>query len=74
MTDAYAFTDLSNVYVALSRSSGRDTIRLLRAFEPQVVLQGLNEHLQIEDGRLQKLDVVTLNQTTPVLTGSPENC
>ena len=47
---------LANVYVALSRSSGRDTIRLLRPFDVDVLLQPLDENLQVEDTRLSQLN------------------
>lgn len=46
---------LANVYVALSRSSGRSTIRILRPFDARVLLQPLDEHLQLEDMRLEHL-------------------
>ena len=38
-----------SVYVALSRSRGRDTIRLLRDFDRKTLQSPLNEHLQKED-------------------------
>ncbi|EUC56046.1 ATP-dependent DNA helicase PIF1, putative [Rhizoctonia solani AG-3 Rhs1AP] len=47
---------LFNIYVALSRSSGRNTIRLLRDFDEDVMLQPLDEDLEREDSRLEKLD------------------
>lgn len=50
---------LFNVYVALSRSSGRHTIRLLRDFDEDVLLKPLDEHLALEDERLNQLDKET---------------
>lgn len=50
---------LFNLYVALSRSSGRDTIRLLRDFDDSTFLQGHVPELLEEDDRLGGLDVVT---------------
>ncbi len=47
---------LFNLYVALSRSSGRDTIRLQRDFEDKILLQTHNPELLNEDERLDKLD------------------
>jgi len=50
---------LFNLYVALSRSSGRSTIRLLRDFDDSTFLQGHVPELLEEDERLEELDVVT---------------
>ncbi|KAJ3559079.1 hypothetical protein NM688_g560 [Phlebia brevispora] len=47
---------LFNLYVALSRSSGRQTIRLLRDFNDAIFLQAHNPDLLLEDERLQRLD------------------
>ncbi len=47
---------LFNVDVALSRSSGRHTIRLLRDFGEDVLMKALDEHLALEDERLDRLD------------------
>ncbi|RDX39934.1 hypothetical protein OH76DRAFT_1366978 [Lentinus brumalis] len=47
---------LFNLYVALSRSSGRDTIRLQRDFEDRPFLQQHNDELLAEDEKLEKLD------------------
>jgi hypothetical protein len=44
------------VYVALSRSSGRETIRLLRDFEDKVFLQTHGTDLMTEDDRIAALD------------------
>lgn len=60
MTCAYAFTDgglnLFNLYVALSRSSGRETIRLLRDFDEKMFLTCHSIDLLAEDDRLALLD------------------
>ncbi|KAF8433224.1 hypothetical protein L210DRAFT_880780, partial [Boletus edulis BED1] len=45
-----------NAYVALSRSRGRDTIRLLRPFDERLFTSHPNEHLRTEDERLNRLD------------------
>lgn len=45
-----------NVYVALSRSSGADTIRLLRDFDPTLFTKHPSEYLRQEDKRLEHLD------------------
>ncbi|THG94081.1 hypothetical protein EW026_g7317 [Hermanssonia centrifuga] len=50
---------LFNLYVALSRSSGRDTIRLLRDFDDQLFRQAHDPELLIEDERLEALDLLT---------------
>lgn len=47
---------LFNLYVALSRSSGRQTIRLLRDFDEKGFLQSHNPDLLLEDERLEDLD------------------
>ncbi|KAF8529440.1 hypothetical protein JB92DRAFT_2548803, partial [Gautieria morchelliformis] len=48
-----------NVYVALSRSSGSSTIRLLRDFDDKLFIQHPSEFLRLEDGQLEKLDLET---------------
>ncbi|KIL62628.1 hypothetical protein M378DRAFT_80921 [Amanita muscaria Koide BX008] len=45
-----------NAYVALSRSSGRDTIRLLREFDEQLFTTAPSEALEAEDRRLEWLN------------------
>jgi len=50
---------LFNLYVALSRSSGRETIRLLREFDDEIFLEGHEPELVLEDERLDDLDNVT---------------
>ncbi|GJF00157.1 ATP-dependent exoDNAse [Phanerochaete sordida] len=47
---------LTNMYVALSRSPGRDTIRLLRPFDRAIFLRRLDPDLETEDERLERLD------------------
>ena len=48
-----------NAYVALSRSSGRSTIRLLRDFEDKLFTQHPSEDLRKEDRRIEELDYQT---------------
>ena len=50
---------LFNLYVALSRSSGRNTIRLLRDFDDDMFLQAHVPELLEEDERLAGLDLIT---------------
>ncbi|THG95067.1 hypothetical protein EW026_g6512 [Hermanssonia centrifuga] len=50
---------LFNLYVALSRSAGRDTIRLLRGFDERQFMQSHDPELALEDERLGTLDAVT---------------
>jgi hypothetical protein len=45
-----------SVYVALSRSAGRDTIRLLREFDETVIRNSFDAELALEDERLERLD------------------
>ncbi|KAJ3538129.1 hypothetical protein NM688_g6564 [Phlebia brevispora] len=60
---------LFNLYVALSRSSGRETIRLLRGFDPKMFMKGHDAALLLEDERLDRLNAATkarwLQMTTP---------
>lgn len=51
-----------NAYVALSRSRGRDTIRLLRDCDPGLFTKHPNELLRIEDERLEKLARLTVEK------------
>ncbi|KIL60607.1 hypothetical protein M378DRAFT_50592, partial [Amanita muscaria Koide BX008] len=48
-----------NAYVALSRSSGRDSIRLLRDFDEDLFTTVPSEALEDEDARLEVLDQMT---------------
>ncbi|KZT22833.1 hypothetical protein NEOLEDRAFT_1070728 [Neolentinus lepideus HHB14362 ss-1] len=48
--------NLFNLYVALSRSAGRETIRLLRDFDVDVFKQSHDAYLIQEDERLEGLD------------------
>ena len=50
---------LFNLYVSLSRSSGRETIRLLRDFDDEMFLQAHDPELTDEDERLDQMDVAT---------------
>ena len=50
---------LFNLYVALSRSSGRETIRLLREFDDEMFLDAHEPELVWEDERLDNLDKTT---------------
>ena len=50
---------LFNLYVALSRSSGRETIRLLREFDDDIFLEAHEPELVLEDERLDDLDNAT---------------
>jgi hypothetical protein len=50
---------LFNLYVALSRSSGRSTIRLLSNFDDKIFLQAHDMELLAEDARLEELDWLT---------------
>ena len=47
---------LFNLYVALSRSSGRDSIQLLRDFDEGHFQRSHDTYLMDEDDRLEKLD------------------
>ena len=53
---------LFNVYVALSRSSGRDTIRLLRDFDDKIFRNLHDTYLMEEDSRLERLDRKTAGE------------
>lgn len=48
-----------SIYVALSRSRGRDTIRLLRDFDEKLFTSHPSESLRVEMKRLEKLDRIT---------------
>ncbi|KAF8125257.1 hypothetical protein EV363DRAFT_1119588, partial [Boletus edulis] len=48
-----------NAYVALSRSRGRESIRLLHPFDEKLFTSHPSEHLRTEDERLNRLDEVT---------------
>ena len=51
---------LFNLYVALSRSSGRSTIRLLRDFDDKLFWAGHSAELLAENDRINELDEKTL--------------
>ena len=44
------------VYVALSRSRGRNTIRILRDFDPDLLMHHPSEDLRVDMARLERLD------------------
>ena len=48
-----------NVYVALSRGTGRDNIRLLRDFDETLLQHHPSEYLRVEDERLESLNEST---------------
>ncbi|KAJ7130996.1 hypothetical protein C8R44DRAFT_698999 [Mycena epipterygia] len=50
---------LFNLYVALSRSSGRETIRLLRDFDDELFMKSHDPMLLAEDDRLEALNEQT---------------
>lgn len=52
--------DPFTAYVALSRSRGRHSIRLLRDFDPRIFTKHPSEHLHLEDERLKELAKETL--------------
>ncbi|PSS37626.1 hypothetical protein PHLCEN_2v553 [Hermanssonia centrifuga] len=56
----YGKLSLFNLYVALSRSSGRETIRLLRDFDDRLFCQRQDTELYVEDERLERLNGETL--------------
>ena len=60
-SDTYSIPEISlfNLYVALSRSSGWNTIWLLRDFNDDMFLQTHVPELLKEDERLVELDVGT---------------
>ncbi|KAF8673089.1 helicase family, partial [Rhizoctonia solani] len=49
----------ANIYVALSRSSGRKTIRLLRDFDENIFAKPIDYNLMKEDERQEELDKKT---------------
>lgn len=59
-----------NAYVALSRSSGAQTIRLLRDFESSLFTKHPSEFLRNEDRRLERLDKETKIRWTAFLEKS----
>ena len=48
-----------NIYVALSRCCGRDSIRLLHDFDEKLLTSHLSEYLRVEDERLARLNKET---------------
>ncbi|THH14182.1 hypothetical protein EW146_g6117 [Bondarzewia mesenterica] len=61
---------LFNIYVALSRSSGRDSIRLLREFDERLLTQSIDEALQMSDAWLSERDRLTKGWWESVSGGS----
>ena len=53
--------NLFNLYVALYRSEGRPSIRLLRDFDDRIFKREHDQQLINEDGRVEKLDLETKN-------------
>ena len=51
--------DLLNPYVALSRSSGRESIQLLQDFDDGLFKKSHDPTLLAEDDRLDKMDRIT---------------
>lgn len=51
--------DLFNLYVVLSRSSGRETIQLLRDFDDDLFKKSHDPTLLAEDDRLEQRDKIT---------------
>ena len=49
-----------NIYVALSRGTDQQNIRLLRDFDESLLQQHPSEYLRIEDDRLKKLNEITM--------------
>jgi hypothetical protein len=60
---------LFNLYVALSRSSGRETIRLLRDFDDKIFLKRHDEALNNEDKLLHELNKETDEWYVQVVKG-----
>ena len=60
---------LFNLYVALSRSAGRHSIRLLRDFDDRIFKREHDHQLINEDGRLAELDLQTRNWYGSTITG-----
>lgn len=61
-TSSFAL-DPFHAYVSLSRSRGRETIRLLRDFDHKLLTHHPSEDLQKEDERLSDLAMVTKNNS-----------
>lgn len=59
---------LFNLYVALSRSSGRETIRLLRDFDDRIFMAKHDQILIQEDDRLDALNEATVKWYDQIIT------
>jgi hypothetical protein len=55
----YGYLTPFNIYVALSRATGRKNIRLLRDFDEKFLQQHPSEYLRLEDTRLCQLNELT---------------
>ncbi|KZT10005.1 uncharacterized protein LAESUDRAFT_694553 [Laetiporus sulphureus 93-53] len=64
---------LFNLYVALSRSSGRETICILRDFDEMTFFQPIDEMLMKEDGRQEELNVKTKGWWEQMENGMNDN-
>ncbi|KAI6032557.1 hypothetical protein EDC04DRAFT_2707993 [Pisolithus marmoratus] len=61
--------NLFNLYVTLSRSSGHQTIRLLRDFDDAIFLCSHTPELLAEDDHLAVLDKETITWWTRMMSG-----
>ena len=61
-----------NIYVTLSRSRGRQSIRILRAFNRETLFEPLDEALELEDARLERLNDHTAEWWNEMLMGRGE--
>jgi ATP-dependent exoDNAse (exonuclease V) alpha subunit len=59
--------NLFNLYVALSRSSGRETIRLLRDFDASMFKAKHDSDLLKEDERMTEMDAITIVQWAEIM-------
>jgi hypothetical protein len=64
---------LFNLYVALSRSSGRNSIRLLRDFDDNLFKVGHDPALMMEDERLERLNEITRKWYDHIIREEPNN-
>ena len=55
----WPYLELFNLYVVLSRSSGRESIQLLRDFDDELFKKSHDPMLLAEDDRLDKMDRIT---------------
>ena len=64
---------LFNLYVALSRSSGRSSIRLLRDFDDAMFKMGHDPALMMEDERLEDFNKMTQKWYERIIQREPNN-